>query len=436
MVPFDLLTKICDNLRIGIISRNEIIDLTVDSGLYQHLVHDLQQFRYYTFDGRFDNLLIESIFDRIVKNKSTFTSYDEFLGILSSKMQKLIVPTIILLPLVLVNGLAESSKETRIDFPNNKYVIFPLVGKGKPFKNERRALNQHVERTIFAKLLDEHILSVKDRHFFNYPILSIEIKDLDFRVEREAPKIIEAIYSFFRMIGFGNSTINEWIRPSEWRHFPSTYSVYYNEVGTSPNPPYDSGYGYSFRFMFTQLLDIDFQVFLKRKDLFSVNLDRFIFASFLSSKDTQEDIFTRYKKWQNAVLLFNEAYEFASKERFDSSLLLLMAILESLFLKNEGGNKKEQLISAIKEYFGDSVTEPLLFETIRSLYKKRNAFIHEGKKMTGYQIYKTLHDYGGLIPGMEPLPFCNSLSDDHDLKHLSILFMLCRDILLNYIEDK
>ena len=150
-------------------------------------------------------------------------------------------------------------------------------------------MSKHVERTIYAKLCPDHILAVKDKHFFNYPIMTIEVHDIDNRVEREAPKIIESAYSIFRMICMGVKNDSRNNHRVFSKPLASTYTVYYNEVGTSPNPPYDNGYGYSFRFKFTPILDLNISDLVSRKEIISGNLDKIISSIFAAKNDESKN---------------------------------------------------------------------------------------------------------------------------------------------------
>ena len=59
------------------------------------------------------------------------------------------------------------------------------------------------------------------------------------------------------------------------------YGVYYNAEHTSPEPPYDNGYGYSLRFQCSPILDIsthDFLSALPQFKLFFQNIFNVVFA--------------------------------------------------------------------------------------------------------------------------------------------------------------
>ncbi|MDO9628604.1 MAG: HEPN domain-containing protein [Acholeplasmataceae bacterium] len=429
MSNLDLLNSICEKILSGNLSRIQIYDLYDENGLINQIMQDLSDYRYYVFDGRFDDILIDVVIERTTMETRYFENYSEFLNLVNDKIKKLIVPTMIVLPLNITHG---NLNEVRFDF-NANFSIFPLSKKEGFLANNLSSLSKHVERTIYAKLCPDHILSVKDKHFFNYPIMTIEVHDIDNRVEREAPRIIESVYSIFRMISMGVKNDSRNYHRVVSKPLASTYTVYYNEVGTSPNPPYDTGYGYSFRFKFTPILDLNISDLVSRKEIISDNLDKIITSIFATKNDESITAYDNGRKWINALLMFNEAYEFASRERFDSAMILLITILESLFLKNEGTGKQTKLINAVNNYFSDLSQENHIKNTISQMYKKRNSFVHEGKRMDGYQIYKPLNEYQGLIIGMEPLTFTQYFDSNHDLKHLSNLFAIVKEILLSFM---
>jgi RNAse (barnase) inhibitor barstar len=428
-VKSEKLLLVCEEVNNCAAGKAEIMDIIDHFALLDVVKDDLKNEKYFVFDGRLEEIVAKILRDTVIQKQSSFESYDHLLSLIVNELSKLVVPTLILLPLVLVNGSVDKEE---IILKNRDYIIFPLTQKSGIFTNERYFLRDHIKKTIYASLPENHIINVKDAHFFNFPILAIEIHNIDSIVEREAPKINEAIYSFIRMICFNNGDEQSWFSLVNAKDFPSTYSVYYNEVGTVSSPPYDAGYGYSFRYTFEPLLDINFNELDSKLDLLSDNIDIFINLTFKAKKEINQSKYIKQVKWQNAVLLFNEAYESASKEKFETTLIILLTVLESLFISNKEKDKQNTLVKEIIMYFDSPSRNNQISETIKNLYSKRNAFVHEGKRLEAYQFYKSLNDYEGLITGMEPLKFVNRLADGHDLKYLHSLFMLCREILLDY----
>ena len=429
MIKDDKIRFVCEEIKSNFLKQNDILDIIRSSKLFDDLNDDLHNERYFVFDGRLEDAIIKVIKTEVIENESSFESYEHFLSLIVSELSNLAMPTLILLPLVFLNGVID---EQYIVLKNSNYALFPFAIKSENLRNQRSALREHVLKTICAKLPENHILRVKDAQFFNYPILALKIHNIDSRVEREAPKINEAIYSFIRMIGFNNERDRGWILLGNTQNIPSTYTVYYNETGSLPFLPNDSCSGYSFRFMFAPLLDISYQELKAKMDLLSDNMDVFIKIIFRSKKDNNEKVYKKQSRWLNAVLLFNEAYESASREKFESSLITLLTLLESLFISINTHNKKDILTSELIKYFDDTSRNEQIKETIKVLYEKRNSFVHEGKRLGTYQIYKSINDYEGLVTGMEPLKFAKYLPEGHDLKYLHSLFVLCKDILLNY----
>lgn len=77
--------------------------------------------------------------------------------------------------------------------------------------------------------------------------------------------------------------------------------------------------------------------------------------------------------------MFNDAYEFASIEKYDASLIFLLVILESLFVKNTG-NKKENVVLALEDFYKRESKRDVakIRPLITKVYHTRNAFVHEG----------------------------------------------------------
>jgi hypothetical protein len=187
-----------------------------------------------------------------------------------------------------------------------------------------------------------------------------------------------------------------------------TYTVYYNKEGTSPTPPFNSGYGHSFRFKFTPILDVNTYSFIKNIDKLNELIIRFVRISFIDLEEVSTDKISAMKKWQNAVLMFNTAYEFASIEKYDSAVIILHTILESIFLNNEWGSKKVPLSKKVSKYLVDNNYSRSLEELEKNIldtYDERNKFIHEGFGYDQHQSFRSINDHQGIVPGMKPFAY-------------------------------
>lgn len=406
---------------------------------------DIEKFPHYTFDGRLEDILVKLLKD----SKYVVEGYSEFLKDLNLEFERLIVTNVILLPLNFLDGskfkedtkLNESMRiflQTKSDLKRlSDFELLRNQEKNKK-KNESKTddnLNEYFRSIIGSNLDKEHILLAKDRHFFNFPILTIEIQNVDAKVEMESGRIVEAIYAFIRMLDFREKyTDYGWGLVSDDLPEPAhTYVVYYNDYRKFNQKIEDSHYGHSLRYNFSPYLDINTEVFIKHLNRFEKLTNAFINSCFLDKRTISEKDLKIVNKWKNAVLMFNTAYEFAANEKYDSTILIMMSLLESLLIQNEGRNKKDKLIEKVKVLFIGTYNDKQMKETISSLenvYKTRNKYSHEGLGYESEFTYsRRLHDYQGMYPGMKPFKHNGAFHSYSDLKDISNIFDLIIDIL-------
>lgn len=321
------------------------------------IYQDVSKFQYYTLDGRFQDILILLLKDP----KYETEDYSILLKDLETELRKLVVSNVMLLPInfiksseinedLVLNDYIHLFMPTRDDLKN--FENFELIIRQEKRKKDKKHkfddnLCKYFEEKLNSKLDKEHILLAKDLEFFNYPILSIYFKNIDFKVEKESGRIAEAVYAFLRMIDFiKTKTDDSWgLLDESWDKPAHTYVVYYNEENPNEIPNCDNSYyGYSFRFNFSYFLDINTNCFIENIDLFVSLIDLYIQTCFLNICNYSSAEINIINKWSNAVLMFNTAFEFASIEKYDACVLMLCSIMESLFLKNEGRNKLEKLL--------------------------------------------------------------------------------------------
>ena len=396
------------------------------------LNEDIAKFKNYTYDGRAQDL----IFKGLKKFSPLATKYGQFLKYLEVEFDKLVVPCIILIPLNFLNDAVLKSDLYITD--NIKLFKTEKVNTVKKLKisKKKSALENHVESTIYANLLKEHILLAKDKNFFNFPILAINIDCIDYQVDNESSIITEATYSFIRMLdysapreGSGWGILHQDKTPTR------LYGVYYNEVGTSPKAPYNNGYGYSGRFKFSPYLDINSTEFIKQIDLFRDLLVKFCNNCFLDKRKIDKKTVLKIEKWQKAVLLYNTAYEFASIEKYDECLLQQIIILELLFLGNSEHNKRVALCDKITPFMENNygADSDAIKEVIENAYKKRNKFVHEGQSICyNFSTFKSLNSHQGLIRGMKPFAYGGGDIPIDNIKLLKNLFVLIGKIITKY----
>ncbi len=305
------------------------------------------------------------------------------------------------------------------------------------FRKKETHLERYFKDKIFSLLLRDYIETAKDRYFFNFPQLTILVNSINTKVIVESGRIVEAVYAFIRMLDFKNNLDN-----GGWGYMfnnglipAKLYGVYYNEEGLTSLPiGLDAnGYGYSMRFKFTPFLDVSTTCFLKSIEEFNEILSEYLQYCFMDKNDYYDKQLSKIAKWQNSIQMFNTAYEFASQERYDSAIILLLTILESLFIKNKG-NKKENLILALQNFFkNDNITDGYVRENIEKVYKSRNKFVHEGMGVDNEYIYsKPLSSYQGSIPGMKPFAYIGVNHSPSNIENIKNMFEITIEVIRSY----
>lgn len=132
--------------------------------------------------------------------------------------------------------------------------------------------------------------------------------------------------------------------------------------------------------------------------------------------------------------MFNTAYEFASIEKYDACNLILCALLESLFLKNEGRNKQERLLSEISEYlngiYDDKKIKTVIF-ALQNVYQYRNKIMHEGNGYESqYMTSRRITHYQGIYRGMRPFSYNGAVYPDDDVLNIKQTLKCVADILI------
>lgn len=438
----------------GLITKGNFYKVEFYNETLWELIQELKKYPFYTFTGRYEDFFYNSL-SSLDKNENDINkSFENIIDLILQEFKKRIVPNMIILPL---NFLKSEIIKQDITFSQHMKIFLPikedyekldnhLLYKKQQLRKARKikadSLSKHVEDTICSNLDKEHILITKDKNFFNYPILTIDITNIDYKVEQESGRIVEAVYTILRMFDLKISKARyDWGVLSNNNQDPAnTYVVYYNEPSVIKKPPYDNGYGYSFRYNFAPMLDIDSNILLECGDRFYKLLNIFVSACFLNEHNFKNSEIEFIKVWKNSMLMFNTAYEFASIEKYDSVVLILLSILESLFLNNSGRNKKEKLAEEIKIFFTENYDPKLAelnYSLVKAVYKVRNDFMHEGNGYENkYSSSRRLHDYQGVYKGMRPFSYSGSFTSYKDLEDIKNLFNCLIDVLLSdsYIE--
>lgn len=418
---------------------------------------DVSKFKNYTLDGRFQDILVE-----LLKNPKYETEgYEALLSDLEAELNKLVVTNIMLLPLNFIdrskfNGDIKLNNYINLFLPTKDDLIdyddYALIMKQEKRQRDKKGkmsdnLCKFFESRLENKLNKEHILLSKDRSFFNYPILSIEINNVDYKVEKESGRIAQAVYTLLRIIDFREEKEpHSWgILSRDWIDPAKTYVVYYNKENYQLTHKFNDGYyGYSFNFNFSYFLDISTLSLIENIDLFTNVLDLYIKTCFLDLRKYESNQLKIINKWNNAISMFNTAYEFASIEKYDACNLTLCALLESLFLENEGRNKQERLLTEISEYikeiYDDSKKDKIL-SSLKNIYHFRNKIMHEGNGYEAqYMSSRSITNYQGVYRGMRPFHYNGAVYPDKDVLDIRETLIFVADILisdkcLNMIKD-
>ena len=91
-----------------------------------------------------------------------------------------------------------------------------------------------------------------------------------------------------------------------------------------------------------------------------------------------------------------------SPAQFDSALMLLFSILESLFFKLGEYNKKDTLIERLLLFFNGKKLDVDIKELMKDVIKYRNEFVHQAIGLERFKTYRSLNDREGHIQGQKP----------------------------------
>ncbi|MFW6002317.1 MAG: hypothetical protein ACOCQD_03170, partial [archaeon] len=210
--------------------------------------------------------------------------------------------------------------------------------------------------------------------------------------------------------------------------YPVTYAVY-NKCGEKTSE-ITGGCGHQMKVFSAPILDVDTSKFIKYSEMLVKEIEFLMTAVFDPNATNDIPLFYAKKRWINALQIFNTAYEQASINRYDATLISLVSILESLFLKKNTYNKKKRLIFYISEFLDKNCRE-----IINKSYKKRSAFVHEGIRFGEIHPYKLAEIPHNYIPGFRPFTDYSFLAYPQKVNEIKQLMQLCSRIILKMIKD-
>jgi hypothetical protein len=129
--------------------------------------------------------------------------------------------------------------------------------------------------------------------------------------------------------------------------------------------------------------------------------------------------------------MFNTAYDLASIERYDATLVTLISILESIFLKPNARLKKENLKNQISSFLNEDCSK-----LIDVSYKRRSDYVHEGKTIGGIMRFKLAENEHNYIPGYKPFTQYSVFGFPDQITDLRKLMNVCAEVIFKMIDDK
>ena len=388
------------------------------------IYNDVKKFDIYNLDGQFQDILIK-VTSRFIPIQHT-NMYNSFLTEIYQELEQLVLPVIIIIPL----------NNFKIKLTHQQcYKLTDDIRIFQPKNNEDDdAFSRYYKKVTHSNVNKYHILTAKDKNFFNYPIMTIRVDNIPFKVNEQSARITEAVYSLIRMIDFNIETEEGIFKTHKplIKNLPAhTYCVYWTIL-----KPRVYECGYSFQFKFEYLLDINSTNIITHIKMFKHILNQYVNYCFIDRNTKTVLELNKIDKWLNAVLLYNSAYELASAERYDLANITLLTILESLFLDKSNKEKQRELAKSVSEFiisngyhFYSSDVENL----IRNSYKHRNEFIHEGKNFYNARSYKCLSEKQSTILGMKPFSRGISCSLETYIE-LKTLIKIVGYIILSYVN--
>jgi hypothetical protein len=389
--------------------------------LWGIISEDLKEHSKLIFDGRRDDA-----FRRTLEKIDTEASYEEFFAILLEEISEYNDDNILIVPM---NGLQKELLNDVIEFDNPNFMLFAVKESNFKIQRDKTKIAKYVKNKMQLRLNMQHMI-FKDRNYFNSPVLTIIIKgNNDNEIYHEAQQIVQGIYSLIRM----NDLLND-SKKSGWnsftaRRYPVTYAVY-NKCGRK-NSEIDGGCGHQMKIFCSPLLDVNTAVFLQNKSVLVNRFDYLIQSIFESRIDGIDKEFYAKKRWINSLTMFNTAYDLASIERYDATLVTLISILESIFLKPNTSLKKENLKNKVSSFLNKDYSN-----LIDISYKRRSDYVHEGKTIGGIMRFKLAENEHNYVPGYKPFTQYSMFGFPDQITDLSKLMNVCAEVIFKMIDDK
>lgn len=395
--------------------------------LLGNVFDDISKFRYYEFTGITEDSFIEVLNNNKIKENKSIEYYNFICGIVESIKRKSDDYVLI----VSLNGLRIEDSKIGISYSKPDFILFNNNWKERKLLRDDIELARYLKSELDVDLNANH-MRFKDRNFFYNPVMTINYRDTSRgSLYQKAPNIALAIYTFIRLIDFIN--YSNWDRWNEYKVIKpaQTYAVYFSSIDSGLPFAKRGTHGHQMKYVNTPILDVESSIILSRMDELYSLYETYQEVLFTPQIEVSKNQYLAYQRYIKSIELINTAYEMASVEKFDETLILLTTFLESLFLKNSGRSKKSRLCNLVSEYLGDDYKE-----LIDESYKRRNSFVHEGKslpKIYNYKLAEVEHNY---YMGHRPFNIYSMAGYPTEINELKNLFVLCINIVLSMTKNK
>ncbi|MFW6002699.1 MAG: hypothetical protein ACOCQD_05100 [archaeon] len=373
------------------------------------------------YDGRRDDAFERTLMKMCDNNIPT----TEFMNVLNKELAYYNDNILLVMPL---NGLDKSVLPDVINFSDNNLKLFAVKESKRKINKDKTIIGEYVANVLRMSLGMGHT-RFKDPGFYNSPVLTYIFKGVnDNIIYYHSQNIVQAAYAFIRMIEQDRDENNERWRPSINKFYASTYAIYYKSDYDKNETEINNGYGHQLKFFNSPILDINTNQFLVQKKLFEKMFINFTEILLTPKSCVHEKRFIAIKKLISAVRMWNTSYELASIERFDSTLLLLISILESLLLKNKGIKKKNRLADEVSRYLNEDQTD-----FIENIYSLRNDLNHEGKSVGTIDQFRLVEKGHNYFPGYKPFEQYSFWGYPEEIKEISELLILVKRVITKAI---
>ena len=392
-----------------------------------YVFDDISKFRYYELNGITEDSFIEVL--RAYKDSQVVKiNYCNFIYKIVDSL-KLKSENYVLI--ISLNGLNIRDNKNNIIYRQPDFVLFNDNWKESKLLKADIELARYLKKDLDIDLNARHI-RFKDRNFFYNPVLTITFRDTSREsLYQKAPNIALAVYTFIRLIDFLNFKESDIWNDRIHIKLAQTYAIYYSSIDSGLPFSKKNTYGHQMKYVNTPFLDVEYETILSKMEKLYTLFRTYQEILFTPKNEIPKNVYFSYQRYIKSIEIINTAYEMASIEKFDETLILLTTFLESLFLKNSGTNKKSRLCVLVSDYLGEDHKN-----LIDISYKRRNNFVHEGKslpKIYNYKLAEVEHNY---FMGYRPFNIYSMFGYPIEIEELKNLLILCIRVVFKLTDNK